>query len=87
MKEEKNRIVYEIEGKEIVEIEIKELDKNTVDIYHTYVDPDYQGKNIASQLVEELFKKLKTENKKAVVSCSYVAHWIEKHPEYSDQYL
>ena len=87
MKEEKNRIVYEIEGQEIGEIEFKELDKNTVDIYHTYVDPDYQGKNIASQLVEELFKKLKTENKKAVVSCSYVAHWIEKHPEYSDQCL
>ena len=87
MKEEKNRIVYEIEGKEIGEIEFKELDKNTVDIYHTYVDPDYQGKNIASQLVKELFKKLKTENKKAVVSCSYAAHWIEKHPEYRDQYL
>lgn len=87
MKEEKNRIVYEIKGKEIGEIEFKELDKNTVDIYHTYVDPDYQGKNIASQLVEELFKKLKTENKKAVVSCSYVAHWTEKHPEYSDQCL
>lgn len=87
MKTEKNRIVYEIEGKEIGEVEFKELENGTVDIYHTYVDPDYQGRNIASQLVEELFKKIKSENKKAIISCSYVAHWIEKHPEYSDQCL
>ena len=85
MKIEQNRIVYEIEGQKIGEIEFKELDNNTVDIYHTYVDPEYQGKKIASQLAEELFKKLKNENKKAMISCSYVAHWIEKHPEYSDQ--
>lgn len=84
MKEEKNRIVYEIEGQEIGEVEFKEVDKNTVDIYHTYVNPDYQGKNIASQLVENLFKRLKKENKKAIISCRYVVHWIEKHPEYKD---
>lgn len=29
MREENNRIVYEIEGQEIGEIEFKELDKNT----------------------------------------------------------
>lgn len=87
MKIEENRIVYETEGQKIGEIEFKELDNNTVDIYHTYVDPEYQGKKIASQLAEELFKKLKKENKKAMISCSYVAHWIEKHPEYNDQCL
>lgn len=84
MKVEENRIVYEIEGQEIGEIEFKELDNNTVDIYHTYVNPDYQGQQIASKLVKELFKKLKKENKKAMISCSYVARWIEKHPEYND---
>ena len=85
MKIEEIRIKYLEDGKEIGKVEFKELPDNTVDIYHTYVDPDYQGKKIASQLVEELFKKLKAENKKAIISCSYVAHWIEKHPEYSDQ--
>ena len=85
MKIEENRIVYEENGIEIGEVEFKAIDENTVDIYHTYVDPDYQGKKIASRLVEELFKKLKAENKKAVITCSYVAHWIKKHPEYNDQ--
>lgn len=85
MKEKENKIVYEIEGKEIGEVEFTPIDENTVDICHTYIDPDYQGQQIASKLVEELFKKLKKENKKAVITCSYVDHWIKKHPEYHDQ--
>ena len=85
MLEKENKIVYEIEGKEIGEVEFTFLDDNTVDICHTYVDPDYQGQQIASKLVKELFKKLKKEKKKAVITCSYVAHWIKKHPEYHDQ--
>lgn len=56
MKIEQNRIVYEIEGQKIGEIEFKELDNNTVDIYHTYVDPEYQGKKIASQLQKNYLK-------------------------------
>ena len=50
MKIEENRIVYEENGIEIGEVEFKAIDENTVDIYHTYVDPDYQGKKIASHL-------------------------------------
>ncbi|HIR48873.1 MAG TPA: N-acetyltransferase [Candidatus Faecimonas gallistercoris] len=84
MIEKENKIVYEMNGEEIGVVEYKKIDENTIDIYHTYVDPDYQGKKIASKLVEELFKKLQKENKKAILSCSYVANWMEKHPEYSN---
>lgn len=76
-----------INQEEVGEIEFEQIDENTVNIYHTYVDPNYQGQQIASKLVEELFKKLKKENKKAVINCSYVAHWLEKHPEYQEQCL
>lgn len=87
MKIEKNKIVYEEDGKEIGLVEFKEIDDDTLDICHTYVDPDYQGRKIASQLVETLFKKLKKENKKVVITCSYVVKWIQKHPEYRENVI
>lgn len=87
MIEKENKIIYEIDGKEIGVVEYEEINKTTVDIYHTYVDPEYQGRHIASDLMEKLFKKLKKENKKATASCSYAKHWMEKHPEYSDQFM
>ena len=80
--EEDNRLIYKIGKEEIGLIEYEIKDDNTIDIYHTYVDPDYQGQHIASILTENLFKKIKKENKKAICSCSYVDHWIRKHPQY-----
>ncbi len=82
--EEENKIVAKLREVEIGEIEYQEVKDNLVDIYHTYVDPDYQGQHIASILTEYLFKKLKKENKKAICSCSYVDHWIKKHQEYQN---
>lgn len=87
MKIEENKIIYMEGKKEVGEIEFKQLDENTIEIYHTYVMPEYQGQQIASKLVEQLFKKLKEDNKKAIISCSYVAHWIKKHPEYENEQL
>ena len=57
MIEKENKIIYEIDGKEIGVVEYEEINKTTVDIYHTYVDPEYQGRHIASDLMEKLFKK------------------------------
>lgn len=82
IKEEENRLVYLLDEEEIGEVEYKIIGDKTVDIYHTYVDPDYQGLQIASILMTELFKKLQKENLKVIASCSYADHWLKKHPEY-----
>lgn len=87
MIEKENKIIYEKEGEEIGIVEYENIDETTINIYHTYVDPDYQGRHIAADLMEKLFQKLKEENKKATASCSYAKHWMEKHPEYSDQFM
>ena len=87
MIEKENKIIYEINGEEIGVVEYEKIDENTIDIYHTYVDPDYQGRHIAGNLMEYLFKKIQKEKKKATASCSYAKHWMEKHPEYSDNFM
>ena len=45
--EEENKIVAKLKEVEIGEIEYQKVKDNLVDIYHTYVDPDYQGQHIA----------------------------------------
>ena len=58
MIEKENKIIYEINGEEIGVVEYEKIDENTIYIYNTYLDPDYQGINIAVNLMEYLFKKL-----------------------------
>ena len=86
MKIDENRIVYEKNGEEVGVLEFQNKNEGVIDIYHTYVNPDYQGQQIASKLVEELIKKVKRENKRITSSCSYGDYWMKKHPEYSDYY-
>lgn len=84
IKEEENRLVYLLDEEEIAEIDYRVVDNNTVDIMHTYTDPDYQGLQMASTIVEHLLKKFQKENKKVIISCSYVVNWLKKHPEFQD---
>lgn len=86
-KHESDRIYLENEkGECIAEVTFPEVSENKVNINHTYVDGSLRGLGIADKLLTELVKDLKKNNKKAVVTCSYAAGWLEKHPEYEDLY-
>lgn len=56
----------------------------TVNINHTFVDYSLRGQGIAGQLMEAVATKLREENKKAILTCSYAIGWFEKHTEYTD---
>lgn len=77
---EKNRIYY----KALAEITFPNIDENTVDINHTFVDSSLSGQGIASQLCKAAYQQIKSSHVKAIVTCSYAKHWFEKHPEYQD---
>lgn len=67
----------------LAEITFPDIDDMTVDINHTYVDPSLRGQGVAGQLMEAVVKKLQSENKSAVPTCSYAILWFRKHPQYS----
>ena len=82
--EEKNRIYMEDEkGRVIAEITYPDVDEDTVNINHTFVDDSLRGQGIAGQLVEAAAVKAEKENKKIIPTCSYAIHWFEKHQEYA----
>ena len=49
---------------------------------HTYTPPAQRGRGIAEKLVRAGLEHARTSNYKVVPACSYVAVFIERHPEY-----
>ncbi|MDO4441131.1 MAG: GNAT family N-acetyltransferase [Moraxella sp.] len=49
---------------------------------HTIVPAALGGRGIGSMLVKHALDHAQTHGKKVVPACSFVAHYIQKHPEY-----
>lgn len=82
---EDNRIfLLDEEGKVIAEVTFPALKDDVVNIESTFVDSSLRGQGIASKLMMELAKKLRAENKKALISCPYAVQWFDRHEEYKD---
>lgn len=60
------------------------LREGVVDIVHTEVPPEYQGQGLAGKLATAALNWVRESGRKVIPSCSYVAVFIGKHPEYSD---
>jgi len=82
---EKNRIfAVDAKGKIIAEVAFPNAGDNVVNIYHTFVDDSLRGQGIASLLLDEAYKEIKKQNKKAVVTCSYAIKWFDQHSSCKD---
>lgn len=80
-----NQISLPGEGnKTLAAVTFPDIDGDTVDINHTFVDDSLRGQGVAGKLMEAVAEQLKVQNKKAVPTCSYAVKWFEKHPEYND---
>jgi uncharacterized protein len=49
---------------------------------HTLVPPELRGRGIAEQLVRAGLEFARAENRRVVPQCSYVAAFIQRHPEF-----
>ncbi|RBY96511.1 GNAT family N-acetyltransferase [Blastococcus sp. TF02-8] len=57
---------------------------DTVVFTHTEVDPDAGQSGLGSTLVRAALDEVRSKGGKVVPSCSFVAGWIERHPDYAD---
>ena len=76
--------LYHSDSSLLAEVTFPDVDSNTVNINHTFVDDSLRGQGIAGQLMKAAADQLRSEGKKAVLTCSYAINWFEKHPEYQD---
>ena len=77
-------VVYTPDYLVVAEVTFPDLDGNTVNVNHTFVDDVLRGQGIAGKLMEELVQELRQSGKKAVLTCTYALKWFENHPEYAD---
>ena len=51
---------------------------------HTIVPQELGGRGVGSALVKAALNHARENNKKVVPQCSFVASYIDKHPDYQD---
>ncbi len=53
-----------------------------VELPHTVVETEFEGKGVASALAEFAFKDIGLGGGKVLPTCPFMAGWVGKHPEY-----
>lgn len=68
-------------GEAVVDYDL--LDADTLDLRRTFVSEELRGEGLASQVVQYALDWARHHDKKIVATCSYVAHFLERNPEYA----
>lgn len=83
-----NRFSLHLEGIEepaMLRYSILDLPEGKVyNLTNTYVNPAMRGRGIAAKLVQSAFTHARENNHKIIPTCSYIAAYVEKHPEDAD---
>jgi uncharacterized protein len=60
------------------------LTPKAVVITHTETPRALRGRGIASELVKGALELIRTDGRKVIAGCGFVADYLRKHPEYAD---
>lgn len=61
-----------------------ELTPGTITFTHTKVPDALTGRGVASRLMQGALAAARTDGRKVVAKCPFVAGYIQKHPEFND---
>lgn len=64
-----------------------ELEGNIMDLAHTYVAEEDRGRQVAENLVKAALQYARDHRLKVIPSCSYIARYVERHPEWNELVL
>ena len=71
-------------GKRMGDMRYMISDNMEMDIYHTEVDPQIEGQNWGSQLIEAAVNYAREKQLKIVPSCTFAKAIFARHKEYQD---
>ncbi len=54
---------------------------DTIDMHHTFVPNELRGKGVAAVLAKEALSYAKEQQLKVIPSCSYIAVYLQRHPQ------
>ncbi|WP_205340750.1 GNAT family N-acetyltransferase [Denitrificimonas caeni] len=62
-------------------LEYRTVDEHTLDFCHTFVPSELRGKGVAAVLAKAAFAYAKEHQFKVIPSCSYIATYVQRHPQ------
>ncbi len=76
---------YELEaGGELAAIIEYRLNGDCIALLHTEVQPAHEGGGIGSQIARHALDDARRRGLKVVPSCSFIAAYVQRHPQYQD---
>ena len=79
-----HRYELTIDGRMAAKIDYRMRGEGTVDLIHTEVVPEHEGQGLGSKIAKFALDDARSRGLKVIPSCSYIAGYVRKHPEYSD---
>jgi uncharacterized protein len=73
-----------VDGKPAGHIAWRMHGDDTIDLVHTEVAGEYEGRGLASKIAKFALDDARKRGLKVLPTCSYIAGWIRKHPDYED---
>lgn len=58
--------------------------RGVMDLQHTVVPEEAQGRGIGGQLVEAAVRHARDKGMRIVPTCPFVQHWLQENPEYGE---
>ena len=62
-------------------LEYRVVDAQTLDFHHTYVPNELRGRGVAAVLAQAAFAYAKQHHYTVIPSCSYIAVYLQRHPQ------
>ena len=80
--ERASRFECDVDGK--LSVADYEMQDGTMILTHTEVPKELGGRGIAQKIVSTALDYARSHDLRVIAQCSYVAAYIERHPEYRD---
>ena len=85
---ERERYRADLADDELGSVEVGYIDYTTdgdnLALTHTVVFDQWGGRGFAAELVKQVLDDIRANGRHVVPVCSYVASYLDKHPEYAD---
>jgi len=72
-----------LDGRRIGEIRYR-VEPGAVALVHTEIEPAYEGRGLATRLIEGALRDLRARGLHVIPICPLVAAYIRRHPEYAE---
>ena len=80
---ERSRFAARVDGR-LAGLAAYELADGVVTFTHTVVGDDFEGQGVGSALARTALDAARGRGLAVVPRCSFIAGWIEQHPDYAD---